>query len=384
MTRARRKELIEQIEKLRGSRLVTYVTSDRPPTPGQIGGDAVRQLYEHLRNLEHVKKLDLFLYSTGGAIDVPWRIVTALREASDEWNVLIPFRANSAATLLALGADTIVLGPQGELGPIDPILTISRMIPIPGGGQGLTQDAISVEDVMAYTRFVTERAGLSDQDALAVGLGKLTDRMDAVAIGSLYRTHQHIRDVARRTLLSRREPATEQAMAAIVETLAERVYAHGHAIGLKNAQEIGLPAEPATTDENTAMWELLNEYEADLKMLEPIDVAAVTANSDQYDEDGTIAIIESTWAALEMRGRIEVKARRQVPQNMNIAFNMTLQLPPGINAQQLPAGLQQALQAAQQQLVQQAQQAVEDAMKKQAPVIGIEAAFREGRWVRVD
>ncbi len=96
MTRERRRELIERVEQLRGSRVVTYVTSDRTPTPGQIGGDAVRQLYEHLRNLGHVEKLDLFLYSTGGAIDVPWRIVTALRAASDEWNVLIPFRANSA------------------------------------------------------------------------------------------------------------------------------------------------------------------------------------------------------------------------------------------------------------------------------------------------
>jgi hypothetical protein len=29
--------------------------------------------------------LDLFIYSRGGAIDVPWRIVTALRQTSDEW-----------------------------------------------------------------------------------------------------------------------------------------------------------------------------------------------------------------------------------------------------------------------------------------------------------
>jgi hypothetical protein len=41
---------------------------------------------------------------------------------------------------------------------------------------------------MAYTRFVTERAGLTDQEALAGGVSKLTDRMDAVSIGSLHRT----------------------------------------------------------------------------------------------------------------------------------------------------------------------------------------------------
>jgi hypothetical protein len=384
VTHERRKQLIERLEELRGSRVVAYVTSDRKPTSGQIGDDAVRPLYDHLRTLGHVKKLDLFLYSTGGAIDVPWRIVTALRATSDEWHVLIPFRANSAATLLALGADTIVLGPQGELGPIDPILTLQRMVPAPGGVQARMQDMISVEDVMAYTRFVTERAGLSDQDALAVGLGKLTDRMDAMTIGSLYRTHQHIRDVARLMLLSRKKPANEQTMATIVETLAERVYAHGHAIGLKDAKAIGLPAKPASADEDTAMWDLLNEYEADLRVLQPIDPAAVTANSDLYEEDCTVAVIESAWAASEHQGRAEVRVKRQMPQNFNLSLNIALQLPRGMNVSQLPAALQQALQAAQQQIAQQAQQAVDAAMRQQAPVGGIDVAFREGHWVRVD
>jgi hypothetical protein len=383
MTRARRKELIEQLEQLRGSKVLAYATSDRKPASGQIGDDAVRPLYDHLRQMGHVKKLDLFLYSTGGAIDVPWRIVTALRTTADEWHVLIPFRANSAATLLALGADTIVLGPQGELGPIDPILTLQRMVPVPGGGQSRMQDMISVEDVMAYQRFVMERAGLSDQDALAVGLHKLTDRMDALTIGSLYRTHQHIRDVARLMLLSRKRPANEQTMATIVETLAERVYAHGHAIGLKDAQAIGLLAKAATANEDAAMWNLLNEYEADMKILQTIDPAAATANTDLYEEDCIVAIIESAWAASEHQGRAEVRAKRQMPQNFNLALNVALQLPQGINVNQLPAALQQALQAAQQQIVQQAQQAVDAAMKKQAPVVGLEVGLRDARWVTV-
>src|SRR6266508_1633037 len=179
----------------------------------------------------HVKSLDLFLYSTGGAIDVPWRIVTALRTTADEWHVLIPFRANSAATLLALGADTIVLGPQGELGPIDPILTLQRLVPILGGGQNRMQDMISVEDVMAYQRFVSERAGLSDQGALAVGLEKLADRMDALTIGSRYRTRAHFWCVARLMLLSRTRPAHKHPLALIVEHFAQQVYADGHELG---------------------------------------------------------------------------------------------------------------------------------------------------------
>src|SRR2546422_8658880 len=293
MPRPRRRDLIKQIEKLRGSRLMCYVTGDRAPAPAQIGDDAVRPMYEHLREIGQVEKLDLFLYSRGGAIDVPWRMVTALRTGAREWCALIPFRANSAATLLALGADEIVLGRFGELGPIDPIMNIQRVMPVPGGPSTVMQDSVSVEDVMAYVKFIQERAGLSDQAALSTGLTKLTERLDAVALGSAHRTHSHIRDVARRMLLSRNKPHSEQTMATIVETLAERVYAHGHAIGFKAAKEIGLPAVSADPALEQLMWELLAEYESDLKLLKPIDPAAVLTGTDKYSEDAVIAVVES-------------------------------------------------------------------------------------------
>src|SRR2546422_602095 len=384
MPRARRKALIEQIEAARGSRVLCYVTGDRAPAVAQIGDDAVRPMYDLLREMGQVEKLDFFIYSRGGAIDVPWRIVTALRTSAKDWATLIPFRANSAATLLALGADEIVLGRFGELGPIDPIMNIQRVMPVPGGPGTVMQDSISVEDVMAYVKFVQERAGLSDQAALATGLTKLTERLDAVTLGSAYRTHSHIRDVARRMLLSRSKPHSEQTMATIVETLAERVYAHGHAIGLKAAKEIGLPAIAADTGLEPLMWDLLAEYESDLKLLKPVDPAAVLTGTDKYSEDAVIAVVESKAAAHEFTGRVEITARRQMPQNLNVAFNLNLQMPPGVA---IPAAVQQALQAmmqqAQQVILQQAQQAVQQALQSQAPLVGVEAGFRSGEWKRV-
>jgi hypothetical protein len=246
------------------------------------------------------------------------------------------------------------------------------------------QDSISVEDVMAYVKFIQERAGLSDQAALSTGLTKLTERLDAVALGNAYRTHSHIRDVARRILQSRNKPQSEQTMATIVETLAERVYAHGHAIGLKTAKEIGLPAVEADTKLDKLMWELLNEYESDMKLLKPIDPAAVLAGTDKFSEDAVIAVVETKAAAHEFTGKIEISARRQMPQNLNVSFNLNLQGPPGAPTQQMAAALQQFLQQAQQALLQQAQQAVQQALQSQAPLVGIEAGFRSGEWRRVD
>lgn len=385
MSRNDRKLVIAEIEALRNSRVLVYVTGDRAPTPAQIGDDAVRPIYEQLRKMDHVGKLDVFIYSRGGAIDVPWRIATALRTAADEWNILIPFRANSAATLLALGADEIVLGRQGELGPIDPGLTIQRMVQGPGGNPaGAVQENVNVEDIMAYVRFSRDRAGLSDQAALVTSLGRLTDRIDAVTLGNAYRTHSHIRDVARRMLLSRAKPASEQEMATIVEMLAERVYAHGHAIGLRDAQEIKLPVTSAETKLDDAMWRLLNQYETDLKLLEPIDPAAVTGNQDRYQEEGVISVVETTAGGREFKGQIQIDVKRQVPATLNVALNIGLQLPPNLQAEQLPPALQALMQQFQQMLGQQAQQAVQQAMKEQAPVSGYEAKLIGSHWEPYD
>ena len=85
----------------------------------------------------HVERLEMSSSQpAGGAIDVPWRIATALRAAADEWNMLIPFRANSAATLLALGADEIVawVGKGEDLSTQSWVSSAS--LPAPGGGQG--------------------------------------------------------------------------------------------------------------------------------------------------------------------------------------------------------------------------------------------------------
>ncbi len=386
MARTDRKKLIEEIEKARGSRVITYVTGDRPPAAAQIADDALRPLYEQLREIGHAKKLDLFIYSRGGAIDVPWRMATAIRTACDEWAALIPFRANSAATLLAIGADEIVMGRNGELGPIDPSMNLERIVQRPGQMQSsMIQEPVSVEDVMAYIRFVKERAGLSDQAALASSVAKLTDRLDAVALGSIYRTHSHIRDVAKRMLTSRKEPGNQQATANIVETLAEKVYAHGHAIGVQAAKDLGLPAVPASSSLDDLLWNLLRDYEQEMKLLEPLDPAAVVATNDTYEEDATLVVIETTATLHRFSGKLQVRAQRQIPQTLNVSLNLNvpLMVPPGQNlAGNEQALLQQLLQSAQQKVLEQAQVATQEALKAQAPMVGVEAALRGAKWSR--
>ena len=89
MSSATRRAILGKIEALRGTKVLSYVTGDRAPAKAQIGDDAVRPLYEHLRRIDSTKKLDFVIYSRGGAIDVPWRINTALRTVGKHWTALI-------------------------------------------------------------------------------------------------------------------------------------------------------------------------------------------------------------------------------------------------------------------------------------------------------
>jgi hypothetical protein len=65
----------------------------------------------------------LILLSRGGVIEPAYQISKVCKAyAKDKFAVAIPRHAKSAATLIALGADEIHMGPLGQLGPIDPQL----------------------------------------------------------------------------------------------------------------------------------------------------------------------------------------------------------------------------------------------------------------------
>jgi Serine dehydrogenase proteinase len=380
MSRADRVALIQQIEKRRHSRVIVYCTSDRALgglPQGQIADDAIRPLHGILRSIGPTKKLDFFLYTRGGAVDVPWRIVRALREYAVEWHCLIPFRAHSAGTMIAIGADEIVMGPQAELGPIDPSVPFSRL------GTNI-QDRVSVEDVMAFVSFVRNECKDKGTAINTQAVLRLLDRVDSVTLGNIYRNHAHIRDVARRILRSRATRVSETKERQIIKTLAERVYAHGHAIGFSEAQEIGLPVTRANDDLNRLMWQLLNEYETELKMLNPLFPAIATQTADPAREEVALAILETHDSSECLFEEIEIRSKRTLPQNFSPQLSLTLQLPPNLNPASLPADaqqyIQQIAQAALQQIQPDSARILLDELRKISPIESYDMSVRKMWW----
>jgi len=371
-----RKELIKQIQDKRNSKVIVYVTGDRQPIVAMIAEDAVRPLYDHLLSIGKAEKIDLFLYSRGGDVSVPWRIVSMFREFCDELSIIVPYKAYSAATLISLGADKIIMGKKAELGPIDPIWRKMAIGEISGPPQ-----EISVEDVNSYISFVRERANINDQSALAQMVSILANYITPLTLGSVNRQDSHIKLVARKLLTSRNEKLDESKINSIVEILTEKIYSHGHAISRKEAQELGLPVEIPEEPLEVAIWSLYLEYERFLKLTDPLDPSVIlTGKEEEHLEQIPIAIIESENKTHVFTTKIDFKRKRQVPSNPQINLNLGLNLPPNIRPEEIPRQAQQILQQMINQIAQNVQQLVQQEIIRQSPEVGIDIKIYGGKW----
>ncbi len=108
-----RLELIKQIEKDRNSAVICYITGDREKFSTKIGDDVIPILFRHLELIGNRENIDLLLYTRGGDMVVPIRIVKIIRNFCRKFSILIPYRAHSAGTLIALGANEVVMTKLG-------------------------------------------------------------------------------------------------------------------------------------------------------------------------------------------------------------------------------------------------------------------------------
>jgi ATP-dependent protease ClpP protease subunit len=110
-----RRQALARLER-GGIRVAVYWSRiDRPLTRADVLPFA-----NMLKSIGQVGKLDLIVVSPGGDGTVAETILHLCRKYCDnQFRVAIPAFAKSAATLMALGADEIVMGESSEIGPID-------------------------------------------------------------------------------------------------------------------------------------------------------------------------------------------------------------------------------------------------------------------------
>ncbi len=113
----------KDIEAIRKRPLLVYSTkflNGEQGIPNVIDLDDIDGFTDLVSSINDGKEVDILLHSPGGRPDATERIVSILRNKFDKIHFLIPHSAYSAATMLALSGNSIVLHPSATLGPIDP------------------------------------------------------------------------------------------------------------------------------------------------------------------------------------------------------------------------------------------------------------------------
>jgi len=278
VSRATRVELLKQLAVVRGRPTLAFVLGDRQNLNAQIAPDQISLTSTLLEELGQVPALDLFLYSTGGITMAAFAFVNLVREFATEYSALVPFKALSAATLICLGADEIVMTPLASLSPVDPSVTGPYNPSVPNlppgvGPQGLP---VSVEDVVEYIELARTDVGLtSDADMREVFL-QLARDVRPLALGSVRRARTQIRMLSRKLLESHaasqsklKAPLRAWRNKKIVDALTKKLFSHDYTISRREARRLGLNVAEPDAKTASAIMLLYREYEKDLQLLQP-------------------------------------------------------------------------------------------------------------------
>ena len=322
MSRAERLSALRELETVRHSRVLTYFLSDRESFPPGLPGIATSMASEPqlrfvdiLRRMGHVERLDLLLYTRGGATESVWPLVNVLRSHCAHFAVLVPFRAHSAGTMVCLGADEVVMSDFAELSPIDP--TTGNQFNPRDPSNPAAQYGISVEDVVAYFDLAEQRAHIESETARVEVLRQLIQTVHPLALGNVQRVYQLIRRLAVRLLqlhLTDHGEAHENHLDHIVDGLTKEFYSHVHAISRDEAINLmGTWIRGPNTDEQGPLLALFDKYVSDLHLMEKFNVPTVLGSEQTKPVTVVGGFIETTDHSVRYETELEIIQRPVTP-----------------------------------------------------------------------
>jgi len=251
--------LIDALEKHRGSRVLCIVYGGG----SQLAPPMIPILEHLLLRLGNVPKLDVFLRSTGGMAEVPWRVVSLLREFTDELGIIISKCALSGGCHIAISGDELVMTPFTVLGSVDP----TRNHPLlPKDDKGNTIP-VSVQDLKHCIEFIRDQLGESYQSQnLALIVSELFKYINPLALGALEQTYNLARLITRKVLKTRKTPLEEEHIKKIVDVLSGQYYSHSFLISRAEVEsDLNLPVTRPDAAFSALIANLDDLYDADFQ-----------------------------------------------------------------------------------------------------------------------
>jgi len=244
-----RQRLMQKLRELTGRRVISYISSFFPH-PIAFINDWDSEIIENiLRSYgKKIDKIDLILHSGGGFAESAERIINSIYSYCDDLRVIIPTQAKSAATIVAMGASSILMSDTSEIGPIDPQINLPNGITTPA------QSIIKADEELMEKIKDKQKSG-KPYDAELVKISKI----DPILLRECKKYMELSKDIALK-LLNRKMRAENPISSEEIEKNFlddSRTFSHGRLIGWKDAQELGLKVE--YVDKFDEMWKIVWE-----------------------------------------------------------------------------------------------------------------------------
>jgi len=330
----KRREYYQIHEEKRCKPLVVYVTSIRQNILSQMASDAITTIIEQINRIPpNVKEIDFLIISNGGDPIVALRIITILRERFEHISVIVPYVAFSAATILALGAEEIIMHPYSNLGPVDPQLSVVK----PNGLGQPAQLQFSSEDIRNYIDFIRSDVGITDQAQLISAFNPLATEVGAIPIGSSKRSQQLSLSLSTKMLETHLDDKSKAAT--IAQALNTSYYHHGYAVGRKEAKQIGLNIVFPDKELEDIMWSIWLDFCEEMKcdqafdpiseimndptarrILSHVPIVQIPVNTPQQIGQSIIGQIAQQNAIIVQQAPIEIYQTMAAIESLNVAY----------------------------------------------------------------
>ncbi len=253
-----RQQLIKDIQAETNRELIVYIANLQHPGGGINQSDilAFGDLWQDKAN----KDLDLLLQSPGGDIDIAEKMIYMCRNNSSSFRVIVAESAKSAATLIVLAADEIVMGYISELGPIDPQVIVTT-----ASGQTMDRPALSFLDGLKAIKEEEQAEG-----RLSPVYFPLLQQLDPALIDyckkALLRSQRFAEKWFKHAQCKSKPSRAKQVAKKLADT--KRYLSHGTVIDHKEASnELKLCVKylPPSDHLWQAIWRLYCSYEIDMR-----------------------------------------------------------------------------------------------------------------------
>jgi ClpP class serine protease len=284
-------ELYKAFEQSRGSKVIVYVTGDRPGLETQIHPEVLDLLVSHLDIIGTVPKISLYLYTRGGHTLAAWSIANLIRQYCDEFEVIIPSKAHSAGTLISLGANTIVMTKQATLGPIDPSVNTPLNPAVPGASPNV-RVPVSVEAINGFFE-LAKKTGISSSSDLSTVLSTLAAQVHPLVLGEVYRTRSQIRMFGKRLL--EQHMNENKKIEKILSFLCSESGSHDYTIYRQEAKnELGLNVETPSNELYEIIKRIYDDIANELQLTTPYNPEILLSGQNQVIYYLERALVEST------------------------------------------------------------------------------------------